>query len=1048
MSIKNFSAYSTEGGLLSIDDILNQEFTKNNNKAFLTDLNTLSGVPEFVSKCEDRNIEPVVGVTLTVQEDNDRLGNITLYAKNKNGFDNLKKIVSSIVKTKDKEKYVSFDQIINNSEDIIALTGGYDSILYNAIAMKNKDRATKHLYALRKCFGENFFFEIQKTNDPLCDSINNNIVNLSKKGGVSVLPTNNNRMRGKSHYPLFLEKATVTKGINNKKNALNESQYLPTDYIQKSDEFEANFKEHKDNISSFDDFLNQFETFNLFTKIPELPDFPGIDNDNHLFDVLTEKYRTFIKKIPQDKKAEYDQKIKEEVELVKEMGFAKYFVIFLELEKNKVDGQKFNLRGSAASFLMTHVLGLSDVDPVKHGLLSERFLNRNRLDRNELPDIDIESNDVDACAKFLVEKYGIQNTAYLSATATVKSKGQIEMARNALMHDIEKNPLNPNGEERVFPDKEFKTLLKIVTNMYGHKDMNFSSLYEKGYVSKYAASNFFGIKGDWNEQSFKREYYKINNLKALEKQSKEMKAVIGYVRNLDAAIMSQGVSYASLVVANKPISDYFSTHFVDNDINGDKKDIKVAIEAGKKYVEKLGLIKLDILPNVYLKKLSNAYTSLGLEWNDDNNYEDEFSNKEVFDMIGSGRTATLNQIKKEKQGLLAKKINVSKFSELVDLLALLRPGVGQESIEQYVKNKNSDNVSYSHPVFEEILKPTHGVLVFEEQIMEIAQKIGGFSKEESDDFRSLVKKVNGDKNQKQDKNFFKLKDMKEAFVEKAKTKMNMPEAVVDEALTILNNVGGYTFSKAHSLSYAALTYKQALIDATYPAEYIQHFLLDEKNSISDKDEFNDFIKKTVQGGRTFLTADINRSDTEFRTRRKGEKKFIDPSLNYITGNKEFSNLIIKTRQSKKFDNLYDFVERTMFDFTDKSPFDFDWTNNKVNVEPYKNLVRKLIKTGALDNIAPDALKEKGVRNIRTSMLASLDDAVRLASSPLLDEDFVYSEPEMTLTLENIKNDEKQVLGYSPNEIREKLALKAKERAEKKQDSQDVKNNKRGSRNRP
>ncbi len=1018
MSIKNFSAYSLEGGLLSIDEIINQDFTSRTGMAFITDLNTLSGIPEFVSRCEEKNIKPVLGVTLTVREDKERLGNITLYAKNENGFNNLKKIVSSIVTTQNKEKFVSFDQIINNSKDLIALTGGYDSILYNAIKDKNKDRATKHLYALRKCFNEDFYFEIQKTNDEECDKINQNIINLSKKGNVSVFATNNNRMRGRAHYPLFIEKAIVSKGINNKLNRFNEKLYLNTDYIKKREETEKDFEPYKDDISSLKPFLNSFEQFKIFVDIPKIPDFPGIDNDNHLFDVLTDKYREFIKKIPADKKALYDQRIKEEVDLVKDMGFEKYFVIFLEIANSKIDGQKFNLRGSAASFLMTHVLGLSDVDPVKHGLLSERFLNKNRLARLELPDLDLESNDIDACAKFLVDKYGIYNTAYLSSTSSVKSKTQIKIAMKALQKDIEKNPLDANGNERQFPEEEFKLLNKVVTNMYGHKDMTFAELYKEGYVSRRNAANYLGVKGDWNSREFKNEYYKINKLTSLEESSPNMKAVMHYIRNLDAAIISQNISTASIVVSNEPISNHFSTHFVDGDIHGSKKNIKIAIESGKHYIEKIGLVKLDILSNLYLRKLSNAYSHLGLDWNEDGRYDEEYSNKEVFDMIASGRTATLNQINKPKQGDLAKELKVSNFSELVALLALIRPGVGRESIDTYIKNKENGNIQYSHPVFKEILDSTYGVLVFEEQIMEIAQKIGGFSKEESDDFRSIVKKVNGDRNKTQNKNYNKLEELKKEFCDRASSKMNMPDNVIKEALDILNNVGGYTFSKAHSLSYSALTYKQALIDVAYPAEYIQHFLISD-NKISDQTEFQLYIDKTVDSGRFFLPLDINRSNVDFKTRRKGEVKFIDPSLMFSTCDENLCNIIVKAREDKKFDNLYDFVERTIFDYTDKSSFDFDWMDNKVNVEPYKNSIRKLIKSGAFDAIAPSELKEKGLNYVRTSMLSSLDDAVRLATRPLLDEDFVYTMPETPLTLENIKNDEKQILGYSPTELKEK-----------------------------
>lgn len=1034
MSIKNFSAYSIEGGLLSIDDILDQDFVKKSGKAFLTDLNTLSGAPEFFEKCEAKNIQPIIGVTVTINDEHERIGNVTLYAKNKNGYDNLKKIVSTIVKTDDKEKYTSFEHVINNSEDLIISTGGYDSILYNSIKEKNQDRMVKHVYAIRKSFGDNFFFDIQVNDDPDNERINKSIVNLGTKNNVDLIASNNNRMKTKGMYPLFLEKARISRGINNKKNVLNSTFYRETDYLKTSEEAANDFKPYIESFKGLKSFLNSFEKYDLFVKIPEIPEFPGINNDEYLFEVISEKYKEFIKKIPEDKRQKYHERLRDEVNLVREMGFAKYFVIFLEIEKNRIEGQRFNLRGSAASFLITHVLGLSDVDPVEHNLLSERFLNKNRLIRHELPDIDLESNNIDAVARFLVNKYGVYNTAYLSSHSNPSAKPQIEMAKNTLMDDINENPLDKNGNKRVFPKEAFDALLKYTMGVYGYKDLSFDEIIsDNSYINRKSAAWGFNIKGNWNDYNFKNEYNKVKNIRALVNTYPEVQNVIKYVRNLNPAIMGQDVAHASLVVSNEPISNTFSTHFVDKDINGTKKDVKLAVEAGKKYAEKLGFIKLDILSNKYLRKLNNAYEHLGLDWNEDGSYGESYSNPEVYKMISSGRTETLNQIKSFKQRELAARVGVDNFKELVAFLALIRPGVGQEAIDKYIENKNKSHVEYSHPVFEEILSPSHGVLIFEEQIMEIAQKIGGLSKEESDDFRSLIKKANSDSNK--GKANPKLDSMKEMFINGARTKMNMPENVVQEAMNILNDVGGYTFSKAHSLSYGALTYKQTLIDSTFPAEYIQFFLLDEKGvSIDDKDEFKEYLDKTISTGRVFLHADINRSVSDFKTRRKGDVKYIDPSLAYITKNRDFADLVVACRGNKKYDNLFDFVERTLFEFTGEDMFSGKWIDGEVKqVEPYKNLVRSLIKSGALDSIAPEELKSKGVNYVRTSMVSSLEQAVRLATNPFNPEDFIYDMPNEPLSMENIKKDEELVLNYSPTKMRE-LLLEKKQKEEVKNDA--------------
>ncbi len=1026
MSIKNFSSYSVDSGMLSIDEIINQDFTNNTKRAFLTDANTLIGAPEFFEKCNAKNIIPVIGNVITIHEDGIRQGNITLYAKNEEGYNSLKKIVSSCTVNNSKEKMTTFDKILNNTNGLIALTGGHDTVLHNHLSNENASATSKHLYDLSQCFKNDLYFEIQVNDFDKNQKINNDIINIAEKNNIDVLATNNNRMRGKAHYPLMLEKTRIVRGITNKLNKENKNRLLASDYIKKTEELKRDFTPYQGKIKPLNEFLLKFEKYDIFIPVPTVPDFPGITDKDHLFKILNTKFKTFLNKIPPEKHALYRDRLEEEVSLIKEFGFEKYFVLFDQMEKNKVEGQKFNLRGSAASFLMTNVLGLSDVDPIEHKLLSERFLNKNRLLRHELPDIDIESNNTEASRKYLVDTFGIQNTAYLSSSSRMKAKVQIEMVMRTLKKDIEENPIDQNGNERVFPQEDLDLLNKVLSGMYNYNrgKMSFEAIYENDYISKMKAKQIFNIQGDFNSKEFKNQYYKVSNLKNLEKHNPNVRKLFGLIRNANSIITKNGISYGCVVVSNEPISNLVATQFIDKDFNTDKKDIKIAVESGKLYTEKLGLIKLDILDNVYLNKLSNAYTALGLDW--DGGYEAP----DVYDMLSQGHTATINQIKSEPQRELAKKLGIANFKELVTFEALIRPGVTTESREEYLNNK-INGVTYSHPLLEDILSPTHGILVFEEQIMEIAQKIGGMSKEESDDFRSLIKKVNGDKNKTKNKNYDLLQEKMKEFEHKALNEKNIPENIVKEASTILHNVQGYTFLKAHSLSYSALTHKQALVDVRHPAEYIQYFLLDEKMKISNSKEFSEYLDKTnAYGGRTFIGSDINRSNKGFTTIDRNETKFIDPSLDYIINNEKMVNIIIKERSKKKFNNLYDFIERTLPEFSDNGVFSSEWLENKGSDNLiYKRQVLQLIKTGAFDSIAPEECRQKGLAYTRTTLAASVDKAMDLVTDPFSPEAFEYAKIEESFTLETVKNDEKSVLGYSPTQFKEALKLKKQQSVE-------------------
>ena len=867
------------------------------------------------------------------------------------------------------------------------------------------------------------YFEIQKTSIDNYDSINQKIINLAKEFNSPVLATNNNRMRGKAHYPAFIEKAKRIKGINNKQNGELVSLYLQSEFIKSEEQSKNDFKAYQNDISTLDVFTNNFEKYTIFQDLPELPDFPGITDDNHLFTVLREKYNEFLKTIPKEKHQQYHDRIKHETDLVKELGFEKYFVLFLQIEKNKVEGQRFNLRGSAVSFLITHVLGLSDVDPVENKLLAERFLNRNRLTRHELPDIDIESNNTEASFSYLSKTFGIKNTAYLSATSQPKAKGQIEMAMASLKADIEANPLDAKGNERIFPEADFKLLSKYVGSIWGNGDMTLAAMMkDNSYVTRKNANWIFDWGHDFKEfntKEFKNKFYKINNLNKLAQEYPNIKSILGYTRNLDSTITSNGISYASVVVANNPISDYFSTQFVDGNYDTGEKSIKIAIEATKKHAEKLGLVKLDILPNKYLDKLTKAAKAIP-EFDISSK---DYSDPEVYKMISRGYTATINQIKSKTQREAAENISVNNFNEIVALLSLIRPAVKKDQ-ERYIENKNNPNLAFSSDTMKEIFGETYGVLVFEEQIMEMAQKIAGYSREESDDLRSLIKKVCNNKNKDKDKNYFKLEAEKETFATRAR-EFNTPENVIKECSDILNNIDGYAFSKAHSLSYSALTYKQALIDVKHPGEYIQHYILNEKGEqYNDEDEFKDYIEKTAKFGRNFLTIDINRSENSFKTRKNNSGDiFIDPSFDFVLKNKEMSNLITEERKNGKFEDFFDFVERTSAQFINGTTL-FSYGKNDAKEKQYKKFVNTLIDAGAFDIVAVkdlkntedvlsfDGNKEQMKCFVRTVLSNSLDQAVEVQNNPFFEEDYKYYISEVLKSKLDVDGLEEKALGYS------------------------------------
>lgn len=1021
MGIKNYSIYSTIGGMLSFSDIINSDFTKKTNKAFLTDFNTLHGVPAFIEECKKANVDPVIGVTLRIKEDDNYLGNITLYAKNKAGFDNLKKITSTLKKEKSKESYTTLNDIIKHKDDLIVTNGGFDSIIYNHLKNNKKDEASRFIYNFSQLFKDDFYLETQNNNLEITNRINNYLVNLSSKNNLQLLESKNARFKTEDSYYLFLEKHKNVLGVSNPLNLSLKNMFLTNDILETKEETDRFF-----NNSVLNDFFTKVSSYDITVKIPELPIVPGNENSK-LVEEIRKAYPEFISKIDPSLHDKYQERIREELEIIKSLNFENYFLLFLDIEKNKVNGQKFNLRGSSVSFLILHILKLSDVDPLKNGLLTERFLNKNRLIRHELPDIDLESDNIDAVSEHLKSTYGNENVAYLSNSSSMNAIPQITLAANALERDIKENPLNKNGEERIYPKEAINKLRTFVKAVWGSDKKTLADLLkENAYVSKRSAKFHFKLKGDYtnkNDKEFHQEYWKINNITSLFNNDPDVKKFFGFALRTNDLITSYKVNYSSLVVSNKPLNTFFTTS--NYNLKSDAV-LDLSIDAGKDYIEKLGLVKLDILPNVYLNKLNNCYTSLGLKWE----FEDlnnPYVDKNVFKMLSEGYTETINQL--DAQSSTVKEVGADNFDELVNLLALIRPGVEQYKAE-YIKNKNNPNqIKYENEEMREILQSSHGVIVFEEQMMLITQKIGGFTKEESDDFRSLMKKSKGSAKNSKELNE-KINKMKEKFIQYASEK-HSPE-IAKNVLTLLNNVeGGYTFSKAHSLSYASLIYRQGLLDVNYPAEYLQHFIINtkkkqtkkKKNDTSDVEEkttFDKYINKCVKMGRKFLTVDINRSIDTFKTRKKNDVIYIDPSLMYVLKDEKLTNIIMDERKNGKFENIYDFIERTMPKYNDAGLLSGFWLDddNVKNQMSFSMNVKKLINAGAFDSLFPN--DENGNKlNLqigRTVLLYSVDNAISLASNPYSMEDFEYTIPNEALSLKDILNAEKDTLGYSPIEI--------------------------------
>lgn len=935
IDLKNYSTFSQEYGFLKINEILESESVKASGVACLTEDSTLFTALDFIDACKKRNIKPIIGLTVHIGHEETQLGTVTLYAKSQEGFQSLVNIVNSITRTKDQDKLVKINDIIENKQDVIAIIGGFNSLIYKAILDKDESFLHDIISNMKESFGDDLFLEVQKNENEHDDFVNKTIKSIANGYNLKYVATNDNRFNKKGHYKLFLQKAKSVRKQKSKfdlKENFSQSNFIRT-VAQSRDFYFRDMPEAIENINLINDKINDYTLTKDDLYVPTY--------EKSLRDVLREKYPAFIKDIPSDKVEDYKNRIQSELGVIESLGFENYFLIFDDIARNNPD-LNFVLRGSSIGSLVTHMLGLSPIDPVANGLLFERFLNKGRSSRKELPDIDLETDNVDQVLAYLSKKYGESRIATLAASSTMTCKGQMELAFDTVKDDILENPLDDKNSPRFLPDKEFEIISELIRNNYGSADRVLSDeLKSNPKLTKYFESN------------------------------KEANKLIKMGLLFEDQIMSIKRSTGNYVITPYDYTKIYSSFKAKAKDTIDNLEHNV-LELNKYSIEKVGLVKLDILANKYLSKIINTCQKLNINLENDNKYDAP----EIYDMLNRGLTATINQLRSPTQAKLCQNVGISNFNDIVNIIALLRPGVSYQERMKFIEAKKKGY--QGNELVESILGNTYGIIIFDEQIMKIAQKVGNFSPEDSDKLRAALKANKIDV----------VKEMKTPFIVGAQ-KLGIKTTVAQGIYNDLEYMSGkFTFSKAHSLAYAHLIYQQTWLKLNYPAEYFEFFI--------DRKEKPLYVNELKELGIKILPIDINRSINVYKTRiaKDSDIKGVDFSLSAVfNDNDDFSKLIVNERLANgKYKNLYDFVERLLPKYAGLPLLSSKWhEEHKVKMN-FASKVESLVKIGAFDKLMPTDLNNNVLMG-REVLKLSINKAIDLVLKPFVKSDFEYIAPD-------------------------------------------------------
>ncbi len=632
-----------------------------------------------------------------------------------------------------------------------------------------------------------------------------------------------------------------------------------------------------------------------------------------------------------------------ELQVIIQKGLASYFLIIWDI----IDFAKKNDifvgpgRGSAAGSLVSYCLGITNIDPLRYGLLFERFLNP---ERRSLPDIDTDFSDEgrDRIIAYITEKYGKENVAQIITYGVMKESQALRDAGRAL--DL------PYQEV----DRIAKTISASIRDIREKEESKNITLLEAKEV--------------------------IPEVKELYAKSEEMKTLIDTAISIEGLHRHASVHAAGVVITPRPLVEYLPLQLSEHDF--------VTTQYSMKEIEDIGLLKMDILGLKNLTIISETLKTLEKEGVKLDIEKMDFDDEGVYKMLAQGESIGVFQLESQGMRNILIKMKPTKFEDLIAVLALYRPGpLRSGMVDDFIKRKEGIiEVKYLHPALQPILKETYGVIVYQEQVMQIAQDIAGMTSSQAEDIRKAMGKKVPET----------LGKLKEAFV-KGCVKNKILRKVAEKIFELMDNFGGYGFNKSHSAAYAATTYYTAYLKKYHPLPYFISILHSHKD---DKDTIGVQVQAVREMGINILPPDINLSQVDFA--REGQS--IRVGLSAIKNVGKASREIGVVRESGHFKSILDFCSRV----------DGRLVNKKV--------IESLIKCGAFSSLG----------NNRATLLSGMDKIMEQGGAALKEKQtgqlplFFVDTPTLSLSLEEIKefppetllSFEKELLGfyYSSNPL--------------------------------
>ncbi len=887
------TGYSLLDGMCRIDDIIDKAIAEKMPAVAITDHGALYGAFKFFVKAKERGIKPIIGVE-TYKAKNSRLDkqshidrdqyHLVLLAKNLAGYQNLLKIVTNaFLEGFYYKPRVDFEILEKYHEGIIALSACLNGEIPSLILENQTKEAEKILEKYLKIFKDDFYLEIQRhPGIEDLDRVNRELIRLSRKFGVPLVATNDvHYLEKEDAYAQEVLLCIQTQRTMVEKNRPMSMINVPDYYFKSTAEMKGSFIDLPEAIENT---VRIAEKCNV--EIPNgkwiLPKFPTPNDEpvDQYLNKLVEEKRNRVASYQQDvikKRVDY------ELDIINKKGYSTYFLIvqdFVNWAKNQGIAVGPG-RGSVAGSLVAYILGITDINPIDHNLPFERFLNP---ERPTPPDIDIDFADIrrEEVLKYVTNKYGEDKVAQIITFGKMEARLSVRDVVRALGYSYSQ------GDR----------LAKMIPFGKQGFNMTIAQALEESAQLKFAYQT-----------------------------EPETKKVLDIARRLEGLPRHSSVHAAGVVISDRNLTDYVP-------LQRDSKEGKIITQYDMYCLDlnavsnqkAIGLLKVDFLGlrNLTIIEEALKYVEKSAGRRIDIHHV-PIDDKKTYDLISKGDTVGVFQLESGGMKHLAKELKPNKLSDISAMVALYRPGP-MDLIPAFLEGKNNaKKITYPHPDLKPILEETYGVLVYQEQVMEIANKLAGYSMSEADNLRMAMGKKKKELMKKEKEKFFR-----------GCLKNGYKPSMTEKIWNFMEKFAAYGFNKPHSASYGLIAYWTGYIKANYPVEYMTSLLSAELQGVAGPQreiKMSQAIEECRRMEIKVLPPDINKSIYSFSI-EGSEIRFGLSALKNV-GTAAIDS-IIEERTKGLFKGLKDFLSRVDL--------------RRVN----KRTVESLIKAGAFSNFANKA----------------------------------------------------------------------------------------------